>query len=266
MYFLQVIINRSNIEMKKIIGLLGIVICCSCASKKEFVYFQGIQEQAEAINKINEQKPLVIQHDDILAILVTSVNSDASNPYNIVRPDVPSGVSPVSDFLVDAEGNIEYPGLGEISVKGLTIVEVKEKIRSQLNPFLKDAVINVRIQNFRVNVLGEVRRPSSYIVREEKMTIIEALAQAGDITGFGDRKRVLVIREEKGERKVEEINLLDVSVFQSEYFYLRQNDTVYVPPTDGKAISARSAPLSQVVLPVLGFLSSLASLIIVATR
>lgn len=252
--------------MKLYLGLLGILLCCSCASKKQFVYFQNLQQQADSFGLINEQKPLVIQADDILAILVTSVNSEASNPYNIIRPDVPSGVAPISDFLVDSEGQIDYPGLGKVEVAGSTIVEIKAKLKKMLEPYLTDAVVNVRIQNFRVNVLGEVTRPSSYIVGEEKRSVIEVLAQAGDITGFGDREHVMVIREENGERTSEELNLLDVSVFQSDYFYLRQNDIVYVPPTNGKAISARSAPLSQVVLPVLGVLSSLASLIIVATR
>jgi len=252
--------------MKKLCALCLVLLSVSCASKKSFVYFQDYKEHSANGGILSEAAPVLIQHDDILAILVSSINGNASAPYNLVRPDLPTGQFPITDFLVDQEGNIEYPGLGTIKVQGMTIVELKSKLRALLRPYLTDAVVNVRISNFRVNVIGEVRNPSTYVINEEKRTLLEVLAQAGDITGFGDRERVVVIREVNGKRDFKEINLLNADVFESEYFYLRQNDTVYVPPTNGKAVSARSAPLSQVVLPVLGVLTSLASLIIVATR
>lgn len=238
---------------------------CSCASQKKFVYFQHEGERDEAVTgkAIPEIRLLP---NDILAITVSSVNAAASGPYNLVRPDINSAAQPITDFLISAKGMINYPGLGEISVMGLTTEEAEEKIKKLVSPFLSDAVVNVRLINFTVTVTGEVRSPSSYVISDQRVTLVEALGLAGDINDLGDREKVMVIRESKDQREFMTINLLTDSVFASPYYYLQQNDVIYVPPTKGKAFSARSEPLSRVILPAVGVLASLASLIIIANR
>ncbi len=238
---------------------------CSCASQKKFVYFQHEGDRAEAVME-KEVPEIRLLPNDILAITVSSVNAAASGPYNLVRPDINSATQPITDFLINARGMINYPGLGEINVEGLTTAEAEEKIKKLVSPFLSDAVVNVRLINFTVTVTGEVRSPSSYVIADQRITLIEALSLAGDINDLGDREKVMVIRESKGEREFMTVNLLTDSVFISPYYYLQQNDVIYVPPTKGKAFSARSEPLSRVILPAVGVLASLASLIIIANR
>lgn len=238
---------------------------CSCASQAKFVYFQPAGELNKTVleKKVPEIRLLP---NDILAITVSSVNTSASGPYNLVRPDINSAAQPITDFLINAKGIINYPGLGEVAVAGLTTTETEEKIKKLVSPFLTDAVVNVRLTNFTVTVTGEVRSPSSYPVTDQRITLVEALGLAGDINDLGDREKVMVIRESNGDREFMTLNLLSDSVFTSPYYYLQQNDLIYVPPTKGKAFSARSEPLSRVILPAVGVLASLASLIIIANR
>ena len=252
--------------MKQVSLLLLLTFLCSCAGKEKFVYFQSSKPGFQNPKKIENQPDITILPDDVLAITINSVNAVAAAPYNLVRPDVNGNVTPIIDFQVDAQGAINYPGIGSINLLGLTISEAENRILQKVEPFLSDAVVNVRLTNFKVTVTGEVRRPDSYNVNRERITIVEAIGMAGDINDLGDRENLLLIRENQTERGIHHINMLSDSVFLSPYYYLRQNDIIYVPPTDGKAFTARSEPWSRVVLPVISVLASLASLIIIANR
>lgn len=255
--------------MKKILCLLFVILVCSCASQKRFVYFQPGEEifpEQRMSQQISNPKEIRIQPNDILAITVNSVDGQAANPYNLVRSDMPNNNQPINDFLVDKNGDVSFPGLGNVKLAGLTMNEAKNKLKQSLEPYLKDAVINMRFVNFSITVMGEVQSPASYRVSGERITVIEALGLAGDITDFGDRENIMVIREKNGLREFGQINMLSDSIFESKHFYLIQNDVVYVPPNKAKSFSASSQPTSRVLLPILGFLTSVASLIIVANK
>lgn len=251
--------------MKHCLFCLSLLWICSCTAPKNFVYFENSPlQQAEL--KTSSAKPLVIQADDILAIQVSTLDGKSSDPYNFVRSDANNNAQVLTDFLVDKQGYVDYPGLGKLAVAGKTTGEVKAMLLDKLSPFLADAVVNVRILNFTITVLGEVRNPARYIIQGENFTLLEALGQAGDLTDFGDREHVTVIRKGVGASHTVELSLLSTALFESEYFYLKQDDVIYIPPLKQKAISSRTRPLTGLVLPTLGVLASLASLVIVATR
>jgi polysaccharide export outer membrane protein len=157
---------------------------------------------------------------------------------------------------VDNEGNIDFPTLGKLKIAGLTTREIKETVAEKIQPYLKDPVINVRILNFKVTISGEVNRPGTIPVANQRITILEAIGLAGDFTNYANRANVLVAREEGGVRKHARLNLQSPEVFQSPYFYLQQNDYVYVEP-----IKARVATVADPFSRALSFGSAALSLV-----
>lgn len=251
--------------MKQLFFLVMVLCVCSCATQKKFAYFDEVDLKNVGVGS-GVATPLKVQPDDLLAIRVTSLDGKSADPYNLIRSDVNTVNNVLTDFLVNAEGVIDYPGIGSIEVGGKTVNEVKQFLKGKIEPFLNDAVINVRITNFSVTVMGEVRNPSRYTIQGETTTLLEAIGMAGDLTDFGDREKVVVIRKGPDGDSTDEINLMDGSVFSSEYYYLKQNDIIYVTPRKEKAITSRTRPLTGLVLPIIGVLTSLASLVIIANR
>ena len=175
---------------------------------------------------------LVIQPDDILQILVQSQNVEAAEPFNT---QVDEGGVGNQNFLfrgllVDKEGYLIMPVLGKVKAAGLTRTAFVESLTNQIKPYVTDAVITVRILNFKVSVLGEVRQPGQVTVSSDRLTILEAITQAGDLTVQGTRENVLLIREHQGQKTFARINLTDGNLVNSPYYYLKQNDVIYVEP------------------------------------
>jgi polysaccharide export outer membrane protein len=150
------------------------------------------------------------------------------------------------------------PLIGRIMVKGLTTSDVKNRIKSEVSTFLKDPIVSVRLQNFKVTVLGEVNRPANYIVPNERVSLLDALGMAGDLTIYGRRENVLLVREQDGKKTLTRLNLNRSNLFQSPYYYLQQNDIVYVEPTKSKAEGSDLAAARKV-----SIITSLASLAII---
>jgi polysaccharide export outer membrane protein len=138
------------------------------------------------------------------------------------------------NFLVDREGYIEMPGIGSIKLSGLTVIEARDSIRNRLKPYIKDPVVIVRYGQFRFTVLGEVRAPGTFNLSEERISLLEAIGMAGDLTNYANRSKVMVIREEEGLRSYGILNLQSTEIFRSPYFYLRPNDVIYIEPTKDK--------------------------------
>lgn len=261
-----------RIHMIRMIMLaMPILMMASCTSYKKFLYFQTKTKEMEMTDgDITNQIQIRIQPDDMLAVAVRSLDPNASAPFNLISESAQqlsaSNPSAITDYLVDADGYIDFPGLGRVQLGGFTIDEARIKLLDLLSPYLKDPIVNIRFTNFKITVLGQVVRPSAYQILGEKLTVTEALGMAGDITDYGDRSDVLVIREQDGKRQFGHLNMLDANVFNSEYYYLRQNDIVYVAPTKGKAQAAKFQPLGQIILPILGLLVSFTSLIVTLSR
>ena len=226
-----------------------------------------------------------IQPGDILAINVGSLNPVASsffNPYSNTpissdNSSVASGglsgagvsAAPITaqssapGFLVDSAGAIELPLVGTVKIAGLNTSDARDTIKNRLKTYLKEPTVNVRFLNYKISVMGEVARPSVYVIPNERITIPEALSMAGDMTIFGKRENVLVIRDENGKKEFGHINLTSREVYTSPYYYLHANDIVYVEP--GKGRIAQTDKIYQI-LPVILSALSLISIIVVYSK
>lgn len=229
----------------------------ACSSAKRMGYFQDVPDSltSKAVAQAVYKSPTV-QVDDILQITVQTLDPGATMAIN--QPNsaswplsgsgtasgatggstggaaAPNPGSAVSGFLVDHDGNIELPLVGKVQVKDKTTDEVRELVRQKAAQFYKDPVVNVRLANFKITVLGEVNRPSTYIMPSEKVTLLDALGMAGDMTIYGRRENVMVIREENGQKQFARFDLNNSNLFTSPFYYLKQGDVVYVEPNKQK--------------------------------
>lgn len=220
----------------------------SCNASKKIKYFQDIPDsgQIKRIESAVYSAPQ-IKVDDILTIVIQTIDPNATASLNLGNVSssiagVPLGttVNPVqavtAGYLVDKEGNVDIATLGKVKVAGLTTFEAKNAILQIATKYFKNVSVSVRFANFKINVTGEVNRPSTYVIPNEKVSVLDALALAGDMTIFGKRENVLLIREnEDGSRTAVKMNLKKSDIMSSPYFYLKQNDIVYVEPRSAKA-------------------------------
>lgn len=233
----------------RLLYLLSLLCLLSC-NRRNLAYFSDTQNQKFYSEKIVNKTEPKIQPDDLLSITVSSLNPEANTLFNrgVITPigrtidfsvNGSAGVDRYNEgYLVDKNGYIEFPVLGRIKLSGLTKQEASDKIVSELGDYLKEPTATIRYLNFRVSVIGEVNRPSTFTIPTEKITILEALGMAGDMTAFGKRENVLVIREEGGVRTMARVNLNSKQILNSPYFYLQQSDVVYVEPDKKKEIQA----------------------------
>ena len=219
-------------------ALIGIFLMISCGSREEVAYFQNAKN-FETIVDTDTFTPRY-KVNDIVSIFVSAYNLEAVKPFNLYKGREEGGNSSISyvDYLVDIEGNIDFPVLGKIKLLGLTVGEAKKLLKEKLSDgYLDNPIINIRITNFRISVLGEVNSPGTYQISGERITILEALGLAGDLTIKGLRKNVMVIRDFNGTKTYTRVDLTNKEVFNSPVYYLTQNDVVYVEPNQS-AISA----------------------------
>lgn len=219
---------------------MTILILASCASKKDVVYFQNASEFETLVDK-NSFTPK-FKVDDVVSIHISTLNEEASAPFNLYRGlragDV--GVTPQTvDYLVDQAGEIDFPVIGKLKISGLSPEEVRILLRDKLSEYLKDPIINIQLQNFTVTILGEVNRPGTYPVNGERITVMEALGFAGDLTIKGKRDNVLVIRDFDGTKVYNRIDLRSKDAMNSPVYYLTQNDVVYVEPNESAITSSQ---------------------------
>jgi polysaccharide export outer membrane protein len=253
--------------MKSYSRLLLLPLACalfSCVNTKKAVYFNDLTESSISSKIVNEEP--IIQKKDLLSITVSSLNPEASQIFNSsnnsqVQAEVISGVSTLtSGYLVDSDGNIQFPVLGKIRAAGYTKKQLIDEISGQLigRKLLIDPIVSVRYMNYKVTVLGEVGRPAVINVPTEKISLMEAIGLAGDITIYGRRDRVMVIREQEGGKKIARLDLNSSEIFTSEYYYLKSNDIVYVEANRNKVATTSRV---NVWLPIVFSGLSLAAII-----
>lgn len=221
----------------------SLLLLCSCAQVKNITYFQN--KVVDSPEKIDKHAGIVIQPKDMLSIVVSSRNPELVVMFNLPVVSYQAGSEVVTGgsaqrlmgYVVDNEGYIDFPVLGRLKVAGMTRWELSEMIKKRLvnDGLLSDAVVTVEFMNFKVSVIGEVNAPGTYTIEGDKVTVLQAISLAKDLTIFGLRENVSVIRERDGERTIYEINLCDVSMFDSPAYFLQQNDVVYVQPSEIKA-------------------------------
>lgn len=258
--------------MKKYSFLIFLVaLITSCSAPKNVAYLWNSNDVD--LSQSQFLYDARIMPKDILTITVNTVNPEAAEPFNlIVRNTLNSTSSSIGTsggslqtYLVDNEGGIEFPVLGRVMVGGLTKRECEKLIHDKILPYLNAAenpVVTVRMSSYSISVLGEVARPGSYQVSREKINILEALAQAGDLTIYGVREDVKLIREDaKGQKQIYHINLNDANLLTSPYYYLQQNDIVYVEPNKVKARNSSIGQSTTLWISATSILISMASLL-----
>jgi polysaccharide export outer membrane protein len=254
--------------------LVNACIFSSCKSYKNIAYFKDFSDTSAhtSVAAAPFRSP-VIQPDDLLTISMQTIDPDVNAVLNgnTLTAVSNAGISPLSlpttqytpGYLVDKNGEVELPFAGKIKLEGYTTVEARDVIRTMMSKYVKDPIVNVKFANFKITVLGEVMRPASYIMPTEKVTIFDALGQAGDLTIYGRRENVLVIRDSANNQKsMAHLNLNSKDVISSPYFYLQPNDVVYVEPNKSKAASTDAVKNRNFAI----IASLLSVLVVLATR
>lgn len=247
-----------------------VVLVSSCASTKKIAYLQNSDDIAyEVSDSLYDAR---IMPKDVLTITVSTTDPEAAAPFNLSVPTAfnqnsrSSTTQPILQaYLVDNDGRIDFPMVGKLQVGGLTKSDCEQLIHDKIKPYLNEnenPIVTVRMTSYSVSVLGEVTRPGSFQVTREKITILEALALAGDLTIYGVRDRVKLVREDaKGRKKIHTLDLTDANIVNSPYYYLQQNDVVYVEPNKVKSQNATIGQVTSMALSATGILISLATLI-----
>jgi polysaccharide export outer membrane protein len=245
-----------------------VLLCVSCRTTEELAYFKDASR--DSVVTFDAQFSKGIQSNDLLSIYVESETPESTKQYNqetnkiavedgvVINPG--TGASAVSGYLVSAEGSIIFPVLGKLYVVGMTHDSLAHYIEHRLmqEGHIKDPRVTVKLMNFKVSVLGEVAKPGQLVVDGERLTIFEALSMSGDLTIYGQRKNVTVVREENGNRVIGNIDLTSKNVFNSPYYYLHQNDVVFVEPNLKRKRTAERDPMT------LSYIASIVSILSVS--
>lgn len=217
-------------------SLVLTILLCSCGSYKNIPYFQDLNHTLPSKEQVENFSPLTIQPADILGINVSSRNPESSAIFNYNLNRVNGNVydtspdNPITGYLVDQKGDIHLPLIGNLKAAGLTTSELREKLNQLLLTYYKDPVVNIRILNFKVSVFGDVLRPNIYTLQNERTTLTQALSLAGDLNITAMRTNIILIREQDGKRNYIPIDLTSKKLFESPYYYLKNNDEIYVQP------------------------------------
>lgn len=251
--------------------LAGIILFGSCSGSKKIAYFQNIDSISLAASRgLYDAR---IMPKDELSITVNTTNPEAAVPFNLtVKPTIGSsgvlstGGGSLQTYLVDNNGNIDFPVIGTLHVGGLTKDKCQDLIREKIRPYLaatENPIVTVRMSSYRVTVVGEVNSPRVVPVTTEKMSVIEALTQAGDLSIYGKRDNVMLIREDStGQKSVHRLNLNDANIINSPYYYLQQNDVIYVEPNSVKAKNSAIGQSTTIWISIVSILTSMASLVV----
>lgn len=250
-----------------------LVILTGCSTHNRLAYFQDVATQAEGTVPLQKIQ-VKIEPDDELMINVSSEFPEATAIYNLpfnnpgMREDLKlnSTVTQKQTYIVNKEGDITFPVLGKIHVAGMTTMQLADELTRRIAADVEAPYVRVELVNFNVNVMGEVQQPGHYKFDTERVTVIDALARAGDMTVFGKRDNVTVWREENGKMTYHHLNLNDSKIHNSPYYYLKQNDMVYVEPSEARAGQAEynqnNSYKVSVVSAIVSGLSVVASLVI----
>ena len=254
--------------INKVLVVVLAVLFFSCASRQEVVYYQNSAELTQLETAMSYE--VKIQPDDLLSIIVSAEDQEIAAPFNLksIRMASASNVSAVSGqesmqlYLVDATGAIDFPILGKLQVGGLTRTQVLTMFKEKIGLYIKNPIINFRITNFKVSLQGEVNAPGSYTINSERITLIEALALGKDLTIYGKRDNLLIIREVNGVKSFNRVDITKADFINSPFYYLAQNDVVYVEPNKTRTNASAVGPNTGVIISITSLLITLVTLIL----
>ena len=215
--------------------LFAFLILSACTSRKNILYFNDI-EKMRGSDSLANLSLITIEPGDILQITISTINRDVAALFNPL-PNTGNGQAAAPGYLVDSEGNIELPLVGKVYVKNKTTEAINSDVKIALAKSLKNVFVATRLLNFRISVLGDVARPGNYSISNEKVSILEALSMAGDANLTARRNDVLLIREKEGKKQYASIDLSNSKVLSSPYYYLTNNDVIYVKPGVNRVIA-----------------------------
>lgn len=262
-------------NMRKNLFFIVFAVLCmtlgSCGSSKQIAYFQNADSLSYAASKgLFDAK---IMPKDLLTITVSTTDPKAATPFNLSVTNtlnatgyLSTGAGSLQTYLVDNDGFINFPVVGQLKVGGMTKRQCENYIRDKILPYMsktENPIVTVKMASFKVTVAGEVKAPGVFNVDQEKISVIEALARAGDLTIYGKRGNVLLIREDAtGEKSVHRLNLNDANLINSPYYYLQQNDYLYVEPNCVQAKNSAIGSSTTIWISVVSILTSVASLVV----
>lgn len=244
------------------IFIIAVTFLTSCASKKKILYMQDAIANVET-----KDYEAILQPDDVLLIIVSSENPEVAASYNLasvtMQGSTESSITErrLQTYVIDKTGNIEFPVIGTVKLAGLTKLQAIAHIKDLLKEHVADAIVNLRILNFEVTVLGEVSKPGSYTINSERVTLLEALGKAGDLTVYGNRENVTIVRQtDDGKTSAYKVDLTKSDFVTSPYYYLRQNDVVYVEPNKTRVNSSVIGPNLTVGISALSLIVTIIAL------
>ena len=250
--------------------LIALLFFSSCASKKDIVYYQNI-DSLPTQGKQNSYE-IKIQPDDLLMIVVSAEDSETAIPFNLSTVSIASSIGSangqqmIQSYLVDANGTIDFPVIGKIKLSGLNRSEVQQLFQDKIGKYIKNPIINLRIMNFKVSLQGEVNVPGTFTISSERVTLIEALALAKDLTIYGKRDNILIIREIDGVKSYNRVDITKADFINSPFYYLAQNDVVYVEPNSSRVNASKVGPNTGVIISISSLLITLVTVIYTITK
>ncbi|QDP85831.1 polysaccharide export protein [Chryseobacterium sp. SNU WT5] len=265
---------NKNIFLSLLTLSLVLFSCKTTDKASDLGYMQDIEQIATqtAINTSNT----TLKEGDQLVIVITAKDMDVVKPFNqnyssgeITNLSLPSSNTPAQGqssvagptYIVDTNGQIDFPTLGKLQVAGKNLVEFQDDLRRKLTYYIKDPSVNVKITNFKITVLGEVAKPGQYIIADGQATMLTALGLAGDLTMYGKRDDVLIVRNEGGQITKQRVNMLKADFINSEFFNLKQGDVIYVSPNQTKEKTARLDPNMPIYISVAGIVVTILALV-----
>ncbi|THD31531.1 polysaccharide biosynthesis/export family protein [uncultured Flavobacterium sp.] len=246
-----------------IILLLSLFIF-SCASRKNVAYYQNIDQLPDLENSSSYETKL--QPDDLLMIVVMAENPEVAAPFNLPSVIMQSNTEieiqqmRMNSYLIDNNGFIQFPIIGAIKLGGLTRTEAVAKMNQELSKYITKPSVNLRILNFKITVQGEVTQPGVHNITSERITLTEALSLSGDLTVYGKRENILIIREKDGKKQATRVDITKADFLNSPYYYLSQNDVVYVEPNKTKVNASVVGPNTAIVLSAVSLLVTIIAL------
>jgi len=244
--------------------LLLIILISSCASRKQVVYLQPSSVEFDNLYQKNVPR---IQQEDLLTITVSATDLAAAAPFNQLNPfqNIAGNANDFAfkpTYLVDKNGEVDFPVVGKVKLEGLSRSEATQLLKERLSKYLVNPGVNLTFSNFKITVLGEVARPGTFSLPQERVTILEALGYAGDLTIKGQRSDVVLVRETNGEKQVHRLNLLTDSLLNSPYYYLSQNDVIYVEPNNSQVRNSNLGQNTNVWISISSLVITMVTLIV----
>ncbi|MDH8702535.1 polysaccharide export outer membrane protein [Dysgonomonadaceae bacterium PH5-43] len=251
-----------------VVVLLSVIMFTSCRSSKDIEYFQNTKDISDDMYRYDMSNyEIKIMPNDNLLITVLTDKPAVAEQFNVV--DLSRGASNSLEwqgYLVDQNGDINFPVIGKVHLGGLTKIQAVSLLQKKIGEFIDEPLVNIRFMNYKVTVLGEVNRPGVFTINSEKLSLPEALALAGDMTIYGQRENVEICRVENGEKKFYYVDMTSPEVFFSEAYYLQQNDIVYIRPNKSKSMSSSYNPMVGTLISVATLLITITTLILNQTK